>query len=105
MCAETVLSFYNADNLKNCPAISGEGETGSLYSIKINGAFVIGEKDSLTAGDAKVFMEKINSFCKHPDKNKIVVIPDASHILYGKHEEYAACILDCLQTHMTLSFV
>ena len=105
MCAETVLSFYNADNLKNCPAISGEGETGSLYSIKINGAFVIGEKDSLTAGDAKVFMEKINSFCKHPDKNKIVVIPDASHIFYGKHEEYAACILDCLQTHMTLSFV
>ena len=56
MCAETVLSFYNAFNLKNCPVISGDGETNSLASIRINGSFVIGGKDSLTENDPKGFM-------------------------------------------------
>ena len=40
MSAETVLGFYNAYNLKNCPVISGEGETVSLSNIKINGSFL-----------------------------------------------------------------
>lgn len=38
MCADAVLSFYNAFNLKNCPVISGDGETNSLSNIKINGS-------------------------------------------------------------------
>ena len=97
MCAHTVLGFYNAYNLKNCPVISNEGETDSLYNIKINGSFVIGEKDSLTEGDAKGFMEKINSHCKHPQNNEVIVVPDASHIFYGKHEEYAGVILEIAQ--------
>ena len=97
MCAHTVLGFYNAYNLKNCPVISNEGETDSLYNIKINGSFVIGEKDSLTEGDAKGFMEKINSHCKHPQDNEVIVVPDASHIFYGKHEEYAGVILEIAQ--------
>lgn len=99
MCADTVLGFYNAFNLKNCPVISGEGETNSLNSIKVNGAFVIGEKDSLTEGDPKGFMEKINSYCKHPEKNRVIVVPDASHIFYGKHREYAETLLDCVVNH------
>ena len=97
MCAHTVLGFYNAYNLKNCPVISNEGETDSLYNININGSFVIGEKDSLTEGDAKGFMEKINSHCKHPQDNEVIVVPDASHIFYGKHEEYAGVILEIAQ--------
>ena len=97
MCASTVLEFYNAYNLKNCPVISNEGETDSLYNIKINGSFVIGEKDSLTEGNAKGFMEKINSHCKHPQDNEVIVVPDASHIFYGKHEEYAGVILEIAQ--------
>ena len=99
MSAETVLGFYNAYNLKNCPVISGEGETASLSNIKINGSFVIGAKDSLTDNNPKGFMEKINSYCKHPEQNQVIVIPDASHIFYGKHEEYANSILDCVQYH------
>lgn len=102
MSAETVLGFYNAINLKNCPVISGDGETDSLYSIKPCGSFVIGEKDSLTGGDSKMFMEKINSHCKYPEKNQVVVVPDASHIFYGKHEEYAQAVLDCLNYHFRL---
>lgn len=95
MCADTLLSFYNASNLKNCPVLSNKGETNSLASIKVKGAFIIGERDSMTDGDAKGFMEKINSYCKKPDENKVIVIPDASHIFYGKHEEYAKVILEC----------
>lgn len=85
MCAQSVLGFYNAFNLKNCPVISGDGETRSLSNIKVCGTFVIGEKDSLTENDAKGFMEKINSYCKHSENNRIVVIPDASHIFFNKH--------------------
>lgn len=104
MCAETVLSFYNAFNLKNCPVISGDGETNSLASIRINGSFVIGGKDSLTENDPKGFMEKINSYCKHPEKNQVIVVPDASHIFYNKHDEYAQTILDCVKHHYALSY-
>ena len=93
--AKTVLNFYNADNLKNCPVLSGDGETNSLSSIKINGAFVIGGKDSMADGSPKEFMESINSYCKHPENNKVIVIPDASHIFYNKHNEYASKILEC----------
>ena len=105
MCAETVLSFYNAFNLKNCPVISGDGETNSLASIRIKGSFIIGSKDSLTDNDPKGFMEKINSYCKHPESNRIIVIPDASHIFFGKHEKYADAILDCVLNHYAAAYV
>lgn len=100
MCADTILGFYNAENLKNCPVLSNDGETKSLASIKINGAFVIGEKDSMAGGDAKDFMEKINSYCKTPEENEVIVVPDASHIFYGKHEEYAHTILNCISNRL-----
>lgn len=103
MSAETVLSFYNAHNLKNCPVISGDGETDSLFNIKINGSFVIGAKDSLTEGDAKGFIEKINSNCKNPNHNQIIVVPDASHIFYGKHEEYAKVILNIVRQKVLIN--
>ncbi len=97
MSANAVLSFYNAFNLKNCPVLSNDGETNSLFNIKINGAFVIGAKDSLTNGDPKGFMEKINACCKYPELNKVIVVPDASHIFYGKHEEYASVVLKSVE--------
>lgn len=97
MCADTLLGFYNAFNLKNCPVLSGDGETESLASIKINGAFVIGEKDSMAGGNPKEFMENINSYCKNPEQNRVIVVPEASHIFYGKHEEYASTLLECVQ--------
>ena len=99
MCAESVLSLYNAYNLKNCPVISGDGETNSLFNIKANGSFIIGGKDSLTDGKPEEFIEKINSYCKHPQLNQVKVVPDASHIFYGKHEEYAQMILNCIEHH------
>lgn len=98
MSASTILGFYNAQNLKNCPVLSGDGETQSLKSIKIDGAFIIGEKDTMTGGNARNFMEKINSYCKYSNKNEIIVISEASHIFYGKHEEYAKAVLDYIQS-------
>ena len=102
MSAETVLSFYNAFNLKTCPVISNNGETASLFNIKVNGSFVIGEKDSLTDGNPEGFMVKLNSYCKHPERNQVIVIPDASHIFYGKDKEYAQTILECVEKHSFL---
>ncbi len=93
MTAKTALEFYNARNLMNCPIISKEGEGDSLNNIKINGSFVIGEKDSLTEDDPKGFLEKINLYTKNPDKNEVIVVPGASHIFYGKDKEYAQTIL------------
>ena len=42
-------------------------------------------------------MEKINSYTKNPQNNEIIVIPDASHIFYGKHEQYANVILNIVK--------
>lgn len=99
MCADTLLAFYNAENLKNCPVISNDGETDSLRAIRINGTFIIGSNDSMTGDNAEGFMKKINSYCKHPENNRIVVIPHASHIFYGKHKEYAETILETVSLY------
>ena len=105
MSANAVLGFYHADNLKNCPVISGIGETNSLYSIKPKGSFVIGSKDSVVGGDAEGFMNKLNALTKHPYNNQVIVVPDASHIFYNKHNEYASTILDCIQKHFAFAAV
>ena len=91
------MNFYNAYHLKNCPVISGDGTTSSLESIKINGSFVIGGKDNMAAGDPEGFMKKINSYTKNPENNRVIVVPDASHIFYNKHNEYASVILECTE--------
>ncbi len=99
MTANTVLGFYNAQNLKNCPVLSGEGETNSLYNIKPNGSFIIGSKDSVTGDSPKGFMETLNSWTKDPKHNQVIEVENASHIFFGKHDEYAKTILDCIQNH------
>lgn len=97
MCANTVLGFYNANNLKNCPVLSKKGETDSLYNIKPNGAFIIGSKDSVTGDSPKDFMETLNSWTKNPEKNKVIEIKGASHIFYGMHNEYANVVLNLIK--------
>lgn len=93
MTAKTLLAFYNAQNLKNIPVLSNDGETKSLNSIKCTGLFLIGEKDSMAGDNARDFMKKINSYTQNPDKNKIVVVENASHIFYNKHNEFAEAVL------------
>lgn len=100
MTANTVLGFYNADNLKNCPVLSNEGETDSLYNIKPNGAFVIGAKDSVTGESPKAFMEALNNWTKDPKHNTVIEVPDASHIFYGKHKEYSEVVLKCIKSYL-----
>ena len=99
MTANTVLRFYNADNLKNCPVLSKEGETSSLYNIKPNGSFIIGSKDSVTGESPKSFMETLNSWTRDPVHNQVIEIEGASHIFYGKHDVYAQTVLDCINEH------
>lgn len=96
MTANTVLGFYNADNLKNCPVLSKQGETNSLYNIKPNGSFIIGSRDSVTGESPKKFMETLNSWTRNPENNQVIEVQGASHIFYGMHEEYARIILDSI---------
>ncbi len=97
MSAKTVVGFCNADNLKNCPVISKQGETLSLYNIKPNGTFLIGSKDSVTGDSPKGFIETLNSWTKNPELNRVIEIEGGSHIFYGKHDEYAKKILDIVE--------
>lgn len=99
MTANSVLGFYNAENLKNCPVLSKKGETKSLYNIKPKGTFLIGSKDSVTGKNPKLFMEQLNNWTKHPEQNQVIEVQDASHIFYGKHDIYANTILDCIKNH------
>ena len=99
MTANTVLGFYNADNLKNCPVLSGRGETKSLYNIKPNGSFIIGSRDSVTGESPKGFMETLNSWTRNPEYNKVIEVEGASHIFYGMHDIYAKVVLDCIMNH------
>lgn len=99
MTANAVLGFYNADNLKNCPVLSNEGETDSLYKIKPKGTFLIGSKDSVTGASPKAFMEKLNSWTRNAKHNQVIEIEGGSHIFYGKHDIYAKTVLDCITNH------
>lgn len=105
MTANTVLGFYNADNLKNCPVLSGRGETDSLYNIKPNGSFIIGSRDSVTGESPKGFMETLNSWTRNPEYNKVIEVEGASHIFYGMHDIYAKVVLDCIMNHFCTLYV
>ena len=99
MTANTVLGFYNAENLKNCPVLSKKGETKSLYNIKPKGTFLIGSKDSVTGDSPKAFMEQLNQWTKNPELNQVIEVEGASHIFYGKHDIYAKTVLECIKNH------
>lgn len=96
MTAKTVMDFHNADNLKNCPVLSKNGETRSLHNIKPNGAFIIGSKDSVAGDSPKEFMNKINQCTGTPALNKVIEIAGASHIFYGMHDIYAETVIGCV---------
>lgn len=97
MTANTVLGFYNAENLKNCPVLSKQGETDSLYNIKPNGTFIIGSKDSVTGDSPKGFMEQLNKWTKSPENNKVIEVEGGSHIFFNMHNEYAQLILETVK--------
>lgn len=99
MTANSVVGFYRAENLKNCPVISKKGETQSLYNMKPKGTFLIGSKDSVTGDSPKAFMEQLNKWTKHPSDNQVIEVEGASHIFYGKHEIYAETVLNCIKNH------
>ena len=104
MTANTVLGFYNAENLKNCPVLSGQGETKSLYNIKPNGSFIIGSKDSVTGESPKAFMEQLNQWTQHACKNQVIEVQGASHIFYNMQDIYAKTLLNCIQNHAAFEY-
>jgi len=94
MSANTMIdNWYDNKIYKNCPFISGDGETDSLSKIKINGMILIGEKDSCAGSNPFEFASKINSCMQSSEDNKIVIMEGAGHIFYNKHNEYAQEVL------------
>jgi len=96
MSANTMINnWYNNKIYKNCPFISGDGETNSLSKIKIKGLILIGEKDSCAGSNPFEFASKINN-CMQQD-NTIVILEGAGHIFYNKHNEYAQTVLEFIK--------
>ena len=98
MSANTMINNWHDNKIyKNCPFLSNDGEVDSLSKIKISGMVLIGEKDSC-AGDYPIdFARKISSETKSHHENKIVILDDAGHVFYNKHNEYAKAILDFIK--------
>lgn len=98
MSANTMINnWYDNKIYKNCPFISGNGETGSLSKINIPGLILIGEKDSCAGSNPFEFAKKINDCMQSSSKNKIVILEGAGHIFYNKHNEYAEQILEYIK--------
>lgn len=94
MSANTMINnWYNNKIYKNCPFLSGDGETDSLSKIKINGLILIGEKDNCAGPNPFDFANKINMSMKSYSDNKIVILEGAGHVFYNKHNEYAQEVL------------
>jgi len=94
MSANTMIAnWYDNKIYKNCPFLSGDGETESLSKIKISGLILIGEKDSCAGADAFVFATKINNCTQSSKDNKIVILEGAGHVFYNMHNEYANIVL------------
>jgi len=94
MSANTMINNWQNNKIyKNCPFVSGDGETDSLSKITINGMILIGEKDSCAGSNPFEFASKINSCTQSSAENKIVILEGAGHIFYNKHNEYAQEVL------------
>lgn len=99
MSAETMINnWYNNKIYKNCPFVTGDGETESLAKIKISGLILIGEKDSCAGGNPLEFANKISNCMQSSGYNKIVILDDAGHIFYNKHNEYAQTVLEFVKS-------
>ena len=99
MSANTMIrNWYNNKIYKNCPFLSKDGETDSLSKIRINGMILIGSKDSCAGQNPFEFANQISNSMQNPEKNKIVILEDAGHIFYNKHDEYAKTVLEYIKS-------
>jgi len=99
MSANTMVkNWLNNKIYKNCPFLSGDGETDSLSKIKIEGLILIGEKDSCAGKNPLEFASKINNCTQSKNYNKIVILEGAGHIFYNKHNEYAKTVLEFIKS-------
>lgn len=98
MSANTMIdNWYDNKIYKNCPFLSNDGETESLSKINIPGMILIGEKDSCAGVSPIEFARQISSSTQCSSKNKIVILNDAGHIFYNKHNEYAQTVMEYIK--------
>lgn len=98
MSAKTMVANWHDNKIyKNCPFLSNDGETESLSKINIPGMILIGEKDSCAGESPLEFARQISSSTQCSSKNKIVILNDAGHIFYNKHNEYAQTVMEYIK--------
>ena len=67
-----------------------------INNIEHSGAMLIGTYDRFTYGDPSGFLENINNHTKHPEKNKLIFVPNTGHTYQGKQQKVADMLLDLL---------
>ena len=54
---------------------------------------LIGTYDRFTYGDPSGFLDNINNLTKHPEKNKLLFVPQTGHTYQRKQQEVAEMLL------------
>lgn len=84
------------DNILNNVHVEKNGDFSQINNIEHSGAMLIGTYDRFTYGDPSGFLENINNHTKHPEKNKLIFVPNTGHTYQGKQQKVADMLLDLL---------
>ena len=57
---------------------------------------LIGTFDRFCYGDPSGFLENINNHTKHPEKNKLIFVPQTGQTYQGKQQEVAEILLNLI---------
>ena len=82
---------YN--NILNNVHVEKNGDFSQINNIEHSGAMLIGTYDRFTYGDPSGFLENINNHTKHPEKNKLLFVPQTGHTYQRKQQEVAEMLL------------
>ena len=81
------------ENHHNLPIYNDKKGFNQLQSIKINGLFVMGQKDGFAKQNTKKHLETINQYSKNKD-NTIKVIENTGHTFRNKEIELSKAIIE-----------
>ena len=84
------------DNILNNVHVEKNGDFSQINNIEHSGAMLIGTYDRFTYGDPSGFLENINNHTKHPEKIKLIFVPNTGHTYQGKQQKVADMLLDLL---------
>lgn len=94
--ARSFIDYMQNENHHNLPVYNDKKGFEQLRSIKINGLFVIGEKDSFAKKNSQKHLETIYRYSDN-ESNIIKVIENTGHTYRNKEIELAKIILEFIK--------